>query len=103
MEKLPNKYNLSSMVMIVSEDGKVIANCMPLAVPKLALTFEEAAEHTEHLVKSANAYPKLVEALKAALPEMIEFNWNASIPKTGKVDLVIEKMQAALREAGELS
>lgn len=67
-KKLPNKYNLSSSVIIVSEDGKIITNCMPLNVPKeLAITFEEAAEHAEHLVKSANYHDRLVDGTKELL------------------------------------
>jgi hypothetical protein len=101
MAKLPNKYNLSSMVLIVSENGKVIANCMPLAVPKLACTFEEAAEHAEHLVKAGNAYPEFVGGIKLFL-DALKSSIDAEDELTVTEALFYGYFQATLEKLGEM-
>ena len=63
MEHTDSKLTVSSGVLICTEKAEIVANCSPMGVPDLELTYSEAVANAARLALCWNTHDDLVEAL----------------------------------------
>ena len=97
-EHTPIPWDISSSCLICNEEGKILANLIPLGLMELDVTLDEAVANAEFIVKAVNNHDKLVEILRQTkdnLTEILDFLTN----EPDKADCVIQRSRACIKSA----
>jgi hypothetical protein len=61
------KWEVSSGILVCSEEAKIVANCMPVGVPKLDIPFKDAVANAKRICHCVNNFDDLLDACKKLL------------------------------------